>query len=35
MLRDLLRSGSSKEELVNIIGQAVGRKKKQHAGTYK
>lgn len=31
-LRDLLRSGASKEELVNIIGQAVGRKKKQHAG---
>ena len=33
MFRDLLRSGASKEELVNIIGQAVGRKKKQHAGT--
>nr|CAH0100459.1 unnamed protein product [Daphnia galeata] len=31
-LRDLLRDGASKEELINVVGQAVGRKKKQHAG---
>ncbi|KAG7510069.1 molybdenum cofactor biosynthesis protein 1 isoform X1 [Solea senegalensis] len=31
-LRDLLRSGASEEELLQIIGAAVGRKKKQHAG---
>ncbi|KAI9556946.1 hypothetical protein GHT06_016740 [Daphnia sinensis] len=31
-LRDLLRNGATKEELVSVIGQAVGRKKKQHAG---
>lgn len=31
-LRDLLRSGASDEELLQIIGGAVGRKKKQHAG---
>lgn len=31
-LRDLLRSGASDEELLQIIGAAVGRKKKQHAG---
>nr|XP_013026506.2 molybdenum cofactor biosynthesis protein 1 isoform X2 [Anser cygnoides] len=30
-LRDHLRSGASQEELVEIIGAAVGRKKKQHA----
>uniref|UniRef100_A0A8B9VJ10 Molybdenum cofactor biosynthesis protein 1 n=1 Tax=Anas zonorhyncha TaxID=75864 RepID=A0A8B9VJ10_9AVES len=30
-LRDHLRSGSSQEELVEIIGAAVSRKKKQHA----
>ncbi|XP_050171259.1 molybdenum cofactor biosynthesis protein 1 isoform X2 [Myiozetetes cayanensis] len=30
-LRDHLRSGASEEELVQIIGAAVGRKKKQHA----
>lgn len=32
-LRDLLRSGVSDEELLRVIGAAVGRKKKQHAGT--
>ncbi|XP_015278088.1 PREDICTED: molybdenum cofactor biosynthesis protein 1 [Gekko japonicus] len=31
-LRDYLRSNATKEELVQIIGAAVGRKKKQHAG---
>lgn len=31
-LRDALRSGASDEELLQIIGAAVGRKKKQHAG---
>ncbi|KAM6355198.1 molybdenum cofactor biosynthesis protein 1 isoform 2-T2 [Podargus strigoides] len=30
-LRDHLRSGASEEELVQIIGAAVSRKKKQHA----
>uniref|UniRef100_A0A493U2N2 Molybdenum cofactor biosynthesis protein 1 n=1 Tax=Anas platyrhynchos platyrhynchos TaxID=8840 RepID=A0A493U2N2_ANAPP len=30
-LRDHLRSGASQEELVEIIGAAVSRKKKQHA----
>ncbi|CAF99010.1 unnamed protein product, partial [Tetraodon nigroviridis] len=30
-LRDLLRSGASDEELLRVIGAAVGRKKKQHA----
>ncbi|TRY55296.1 hypothetical protein DNTS_013454 [Danionella cerebrum] len=30
-LRDILRSGASEEELLHIIGAAVGRKKKQHA----
>nr|XP_013026507.2 molybdenum cofactor biosynthesis protein 1 isoform X3 [Anser cygnoides] len=33
-LRDHLRSGASQEELVEIIGAAVGRKKKQHAGMF-
>ncbi|XP_041668455.1 molybdenum cofactor biosynthesis protein 1-like isoform X3 [Cheilinus undulatus] len=33
-LRDVLRSGSSDEELLHIIGAAVGRKKKQHAGMF-
>ncbi|CAJ0943533.1 unnamed protein product [Ranitomeya imitator] len=33
-LRDCLRSGASEEELVQIIGAAVGRKKKQHAGMF-
>ncbi|KAM8916274.1 molybdenum cofactor biosynthesis protein 1 isoform 2-T2 [Spinachia spinachia] len=32
-LRDMLRSGASDEELLQIIGAAVGSKKKQHAGT--
>ncbi|XP_069810937.1 molybdenum cofactor biosynthesis protein 1 isoform X2 [Dendropsophus ebraccatus] len=32
-LRDCLRSGASEEELIQIIGAAVGRKKKQHAGS--
>ncbi|XP_077997873.1 molybdenum cofactor biosynthesis protein 1-like [Glandiceps talaboti] len=31
-LRDAVRSGMSDEELLEIIGSAVGRKKKQHAG---
>ncbi|XP_068865914.1 molybdenum cofactor biosynthesis protein 1 isoform X2 [Aphelocoma coerulescens] len=30
-LRDHLRSGASEEQLIQIIGAAVGRKKKQHA----
>ncbi|KPP77671.1 molybdenum cofactor biosynthesis protein 1-like, partial [Scleropages formosus] len=30
-LRDCLRSGATDEELLQIIGAAVGRKKKQHA----
>ncbi|XP_005503877.2 molybdenum cofactor biosynthesis protein 1 isoform X2 [Columba livia] len=33
-LRDHLRSGASEEQLVQIIGAAVGRKKKQHAGMF-
>ncbi|XP_030641666.1 molybdenum cofactor biosynthesis protein 1 isoform X1 [Chanos chanos] len=33
-LRDCLRSGASDEELLEIIGAAVGRKKKQHAGMF-
>ncbi|XP_037833737.1 molybdenum cofactor biosynthesis protein 1-like [Kryptolebias marmoratus] len=33
-LRDALRSGASDEELLQIIGAAVGRKKKQHAGMF-
>ncbi|XP_039509393.1 molybdenum cofactor biosynthesis protein 1 isoform X2 [Pimephales promelas] len=33
-LRDILRSGASEEELLHIIGAAVGRKKKQHAGMF-
>lgn len=33
-LRDVLRSGASHEELLQIIGAAVGRKKKQHAGRF-
>lgn len=31
-LRDALRSGSSEDELINLISAAVKRKKKQHAG---
>ncbi|XP_041353494.1 molybdenum cofactor biosynthesis protein 1-like isoform X2 [Gigantopelta aegis] len=31
-LRDALRSGTDEEEMLNIIGAAVKRKKKQHAG---
>ena len=31
-LRDVLRSGATETELLEIIGAAVGRKKKQHAG---
>ncbi|XP_030742769.1 molybdenum cofactor biosynthesis protein 1 isoform X2 [Echinops telfairi] len=30
-LRDLLRTGATEEELLRIIGAAVGRKKRQHA----
>uniref|UniRef100_A0A3B3ZSU5 Molybdenum cofactor biosynthesis protein 1 n=1 Tax=Periophthalmus magnuspinnatus TaxID=409849 RepID=A0A3B3ZSU5_9GOBI len=33
-LRDVIRSGASDEELLQIIGAAVGRKKKQHAGMF-
>ncbi|XP_059375389.1 molybdenum cofactor biosynthesis protein 1-like isoform X2 [Carassius carassius] len=33
-LRDFLRSGATEEELLHIIGTAVGRKKKQHAGMF-
>lgn len=32
-LRDVLRSGATDDELLQIISAAVGRKKKQHAGT--
>lgn len=31
-LRDHLRAGASEEELLRIIGAAVGRKKPRHAG---
>ena len=31
-LRDALRSGMPQEELLEVIGAAVKRKKKQHAG---
>ena len=31
-LRDALRSGKTDTELLQIIGAAVGRKKRQHAG---
>ncbi|XP_043088689.1 molybdenum cofactor biosynthesis protein 1 isoform X2 [Puntigrus tetrazona] len=33
-LRDFLRSGATEEELLHVIGAAVGRKKKQHAGMF-
>ncbi|KAK1793194.1 hypothetical protein P4O66_011595, partial [Electrophorus voltai] len=33
-LRDSLRSGASDQELLQIIGAALGRKKKQHAGMF-
>ncbi|KAG2457964.1 MOCS1 protein, partial [Polypterus senegalus] len=33
-LRDCLRAGASEEELLQIIGAAVGRKKKRHAGMF-
>ncbi|XP_059557773.1 molybdenum cofactor biosynthesis protein 1 isoform X4 [Myotis daubentonii] len=33
-LRDHLRAGASEEELLGIIGAAVGRKKRQHAGLF-
>ncbi|KFO27006.1 Molybdenum cofactor biosynthesis protein 1 [Fukomys damarensis] len=33
-LRDHLRAGASEEELLTIIGAAVGRKKRQHAGMF-
>ncbi|KAL4624259.1 molybdenum cofactor biosynthesis protein 1 isoform X1 [Arapaima gigas] len=33
-LRDRLRSGATEEELLHIIGAAVSRKKKQHAGMF-
>ena len=31
-LRDAIRSGIAEEELLSVIGAAVKRKKKQHAG---
>ncbi|XP_071499225.1 molybdenum cofactor biosynthesis protein 1-like, partial [Diadema antillarum] len=34
-LRDAMREGKSDEELLHIVGAAVGRKKKQHAGMFK
>ncbi|PNI77182.1 MOCS1 isoform 5 [Pan troglodytes] len=33
-LRDHLRAGASEQELLRIIGAAVGRKKRQHAGMF-
>uniref|UniRef100_H3AC08 Molybdenum cofactor biosynthesis protein 1 n=1 Tax=Latimeria chalumnae TaxID=7897 RepID=H3AC08_LATCH len=33
-LRDCLRSGAMEEQLLQVIGAAVGRKKKQHAGMF-
>ncbi|KAM6182510.1 molybdenum cofactor biosynthesis protein 1 [Erethizon dorsatum] len=33
-LRDHLRAGASEEELLTIIGAAVGRKKRQHSGMF-
>ncbi|XP_036023958.1 molybdenum cofactor biosynthesis protein 1 [Onychomys torridus] len=33
-LRDHLRAGASEEELLRVIGAAVGRKKQQHAGMF-
>lgn len=33
-LRDILRGGATDEELLQVIGSAVGRKKKQHAGMF-
>ncbi|GCB74880.1 hypothetical protein scyTo_0020829, partial [Scyliorhinus torazame] len=33
-LRDLLRSGATEEDILEIIGAAVGRKKQQHAGMF-
>ncbi|XP_059033849.1 molybdenum cofactor biosynthesis protein 1 isoform X4 [Mustela lutreola] len=33
-LRDHLRAGASEEELRRVIGAAVGRKKRQHAGMF-
>uniref|UniRef100_A0A8D1V2R1 Molybdenum cofactor biosynthesis protein 1 n=1 Tax=Sus scrofa TaxID=9823 RepID=A0A8D1V2R1_PIG len=33
-LRDHLRAGASEEEVLRIIGAAVGRKKRQHAGMF-
>ncbi len=31
-LRDALRGGATQEELLDIVGMAVGNKKKHHAG---
>ncbi|XP_041043723.1 molybdenum cofactor biosynthesis protein 1 isoform X2 [Carcharodon carcharias] len=33
-LREVLRSGATEEDVLEIIGAAVGRKKKQHAGMF-
>jgi cyclic pyranopterin phosphate synthase len=34
-LRDMMRQGCSDEELLNVIGKAVGKKKYAHAGMTK
>lgn len=33
-IRDSMRGGCTDEELLEVIGAAVGRKKRQHAGSY-
>jgi molybdenum cofactor biosynthesis enzyme MoaA len=33
-LRDLIREGKTDDELVHVIGAAVKKKKKQHAGMF-
>lgn len=33
-LRDSLRSGASDDDVIRLIGSAVIKKKKQHAGNY-
>ncbi|XP_033635338.1 molybdenum cofactor biosynthesis protein 1-like [Asterias rubens] len=33
-LRDLIRNGATDDDLLDVIGLAVGRKKKQHAGMF-
>lgn len=34
-LRDLIREGKTDDELLQVIGAAVKKKKKQHAGMFK